>query len=171
MEYITYVSDVTQNYSLNYFTNAYINNSLIGRFGIRGAGFNTGQPMSLSIYVDDNYRGLGISKELIKRTCNLVKRTFPDIRYDQMLVIDFDASDGFWTHIGMKNSRYYGSKRNLESRGYQGDITFRDLCNYAHGVIRGSGIHTYKKKPQKRKTKKRKTQKRKTQKRKTKSKV
>ena len=67
MAHITYVSDVTQNYSLNYFTNAYINNSLIGRFGIRGAGFNTGQPMSLSIYVDDNYRGLGISKELIKQ--------------------------------------------------------------------------------------------------------
>lgn len=103
----------------------------IGTFEIYGPGFNTGKTMALNIYIEDEYQGKGLSKKLIKNMCTFLKENVKDIRKDQLLFIDADASDGFWEHIGMKPNKYYNTRRNVEGAGYELVFTFADLCDYA----------------------------------------
>ena len=63
--------------------------------------------------------------------CKFLIKNVKDIRMDQLLFIDADASDGFWEHIGMKPNKYYNTRRNLEGAGYELGITFADLYKYA----------------------------------------
>ena len=108
-------------------------NEEIGTFEIYGPGFDTGKTMALNIYIEDEYQGKGLSKILIQNMCTFLIKNVKDIRMDQLLYIDADASDGFWEHIGMKPNKYYITRRNLEGAGYELGFTFADLCNYAFG--------------------------------------
>lgn len=88
---------------------------------------------SLTISIDDDLQGRGISTLLIKTMVDFCKTIYPNIRHDQLLFIDGDGSGGFWEHIGMKPNRYgynYRGHRQLEGRGYEKVITFRELQNY-----------------------------------------
>ena len=112
-----------------------INNNTIGEFEIKGK-FNSGKTISMEIRVDEQYQGLGLSRILIRSLCNYIKFNCEDIRMDQLLFIDMDASDGFWEYIGMKQNRYgidyQGHREELEGVGYEMYITFRDLYKWAN---------------------------------------
>lgn len=102
----------------------------IGEFIISGT-FDTGTTCSMSIHVDDAWIGKGISRLMIRSMIQHVTKVCPSIRADQLLFIDVDASDGFWTHIGMKNNRYgidyKGRRICLEGKGYEKYMTWRQL--------------------------------------------
>ena len=113
-----------------------LNNAEVGYFEISGPEFDTGETMSMGISIDDNYIGKGYTRELIKYLCNTIKTVYPQIRGDQLLFIDVDASDGFWDKIGMKENRYgidSNTTRNLEGQGYEKYISFYDLCKFGSG--------------------------------------
>ena len=150
-----------------------------GSFEIEGEGFNKGKPMSMTINIHDSLTNKGLSRQLIRETCNLIIKNCPEIRPDQMILIDGDGSGGFWDYIGMKDNRYYSTKtlRDLETKGYEKEISFLKLCQFGDkGLAKGIKEKTknlkkrrkLKKTNKKKKTKKRKTKKRKTKKRKTK---
>ena len=118
----------------------------------------------------------GYSRELIKRTCELIKKEYPGIRKDQLLYIDADASSGFWDYIGMESARYYDryDKRFVEGAGFEKQITFQGLCKWADVAlpVNGGSRKKYKRKTRKRKrNRKRKTFRKRNKKRKTKRKV
>ena len=113
-----------------------LNNSEVGYFEISGPEFDTGETMSMGISIDDNYIGKGYARELIKHNCANIRKNYPQIRSDQLLLIDADASEGFWDKIGMKVNRYgidSNTTRNLEGRGYEKSITFNELCKFGGG--------------------------------------
>ena len=132
------------------------NGEEVGSFEIEGQGFNTGKTMNMSISINNEsnkYQGKGYSRKMIKKLCDKIKEEYyPQIRSDQMLHINTNASQGFWDKIGMKEARYYRSaaSRNVEGRGYEKDITFSKLCMFGNG---GCGYKCRKTKKQK-KTKK-----------------
>jgi hypothetical protein len=104
----------------------------IGEFRIYGT-FDTGTPCDMTISINEEYRGKGLSRVLIKRMVEEIKKE--KVRPDQLLCIDVDASNGFWDYIGMKPNRYgldYKGKRNVECRGYEKVILVSELerfCN------------------------------------------
>ena len=113
-----------------------LNNTEIGYFSISGPEFNTGETMSMNISIDDNYVGKGYARKLIKHNCANIRKNYPQIRSDQLLLIDADASEGFWEKIGMKINRYgidSNTRRNLEGKGYEKSITFNELCKFGGG--------------------------------------
>lgn len=117
----------------------------IGEFRISGKGFDTGQTMDMGIHVLDGYKGRGLSRTLIKELCIHIKNEYPQIRPDQFLFIDTDASweynakkdeyVSFWDYIGMDENRYYDSNRDIEGQGYEKNITFQDLCKWCGANI------------------------------------
>lgn len=107
-------------------------NDEIAYFMISGEGFDTGKPMDMNIFVEDKYVGMGLAKKLIQNMVYNLKEHYPNIRKDQLLFIDTDASNGFWEHIGMKNNRYYDGNRDVEGRGYEKHITYQSLCAVGH---------------------------------------
>jgi len=175
---LKYVSKVSAPFvgNIEYKTTLFLNGEEIGDFEISGPGFDTGETMSLGINVEEDHQKKGYSRELIKRTCELVKKEYPGIRKDQLLSIDADASSGFWDYIGMESARYYYryDKRVVEGAGFEKQITFQGLCNWA-GValpVNGGSRKKYKRKTRKRKrNRKRKTFRKRNKKRKTKRKV
>ena len=96
-------------------------------------GFNTGNTMSMSIMVKNEYQGLGISRMMIKTLCEYIENIIPfEIRTDQMIFIDADASNGFWDYVGMKENRYYDRyKISREGCGYEKVITWNKLKKWA----------------------------------------
>ena len=107
-----------------------LRNKKIGRFVIEGKSnhsnhFNSGNPCSMSIGIDDkNYKGKGLSPIMIKYMIDNIKRDYPNIRPTQYLYIDADASGGFWDSIGMEEHS------NEEGKGYEKRISFENLQKY-----------------------------------------
>ena len=142
--------------------------SIIAYFEISGQGFNTGETMDMSISIDEKYKKCGLSRKMVKVLCEYIQGIFPNIRKDQLLFIDTDASwdwkngklTSFWEYIGMKPSRYYirGNGVDREGKGFELGITFLDLCNWAGastGLLRGGKkfIKSVKKRYKKKKSK------------------
>jgi len=107
-------------------------NKKIGRFYIEGESkpgysnyFNSGNPCSMGIMIDVKYRTKGLSPIMIKYMIDNIERDYPNIRDNQYLYIDIDASRGFWNSIGMKTY-------NNEEIGYEKRITFGELKQYVY---------------------------------------
>jgi len=86
----------------------------------------------VSISIDEKYQGFGYSRLMWRYMFDNCLSEYP-IRYDQLFFIDADASDGYWDHIGFVSNRYgydYNGKRDLEGKGYEKVITFRNF--YLH---------------------------------------
>ena len=113
------------------------NNVEIGYFSI-----TFGDPLSLNISIEDTaeFRGKGLAKFMVACACLKMITQFPNIRSNQLIFIDSDASAGFWDNIGMVQNRNYerSRNRNLEGRGYEKYITFGNLSKWSLGVILGS---------------------------------
>ena len=111
------------------------NSKKIGRFVIEGISnhlnhFNSGNPCSMSIGIDDkNYKGKGLSPIMIKYMIDNIKRDYPKIRPNQYLYIDADASGGFWDSIGMEEHN------NEEGKGYEKRISFENLQKYVDNQL------------------------------------
>jgi hypothetical protein len=93
--------------------------------------------MEIRIEEESNLQNKGLAKLMIGLLLLKLIEENPNIRKDQLLVIDGDASGGFWDHIGMKQGRYsYMSNRktnqtNLEVYGYEKEITFSNISMWA----------------------------------------
>jgi len=112
-----------------------INNKKIGRFVIEGISnhsnhFNSGNPCSMSISIDELYKGRGLSPIMIKYMIDNIKRDYPNIRGNQYLYIDADASGGFWDSIGMEEHS------NKEGEGYEKRISFERLQKYVEDQLK-----------------------------------
>ena len=113
-----------------------LRNKKIGRFVIEGKSnhsnhFNSGNPCSMSIGIDDkNYKGKGLSPIMIKYMIDNIKRDYPNIRANQYLYIDADASGGFWDSIGMEEHS------NEEGKGYEKRISFENLQKYVDDQLK-----------------------------------
>lgn len=119
-------------------------NQELGHFSL-----NITTPYDLSVNIDDNYQGKGLSKELLKLFYYVITRRYvgPDVngnnmyvfengitlRDSDMLAIDADASanprgKSFWDYIGMKPNRHYDRQNpNYELRGYEKTIPLKEL--------------------------------------------
>ena len=138
-----------------------------------------GNVPEMSINVDEQYNGLGLTKIMIKLLIDKIYKECPRIEPSQILLyIDTDASVGFWTRIGMTPNRTYERHRNSIGKGYEANITLQTLYKYSitpssrggslsRMVNSSMGIARGKLKKH-RKTKHRKTKHRKTKHRKTK---
>ena len=93
--------------------------------------FRPGLKISLGIGLDEPYRGKGLSTFMVKK---LLEHIGDQIDPTQLLVIDVDASEGYWVHIGMVPNR--GERRVSRGdnfgdiTGYEKTITYRDLNTY-----------------------------------------
>ena len=101
-----------------------------GECSISGS-FDTGETCAVTISIDEAYQGRGYSRLLWKKMIQQIEQEYPSIRSDQMFFIDADASAGYWDHIGFTTNRYgydyNGNRKQLEGRGYEKVITFRQL--------------------------------------------
>ena len=79
------------------------NDKEVGSFEISGQGFGGKHTMELRISILPPYQRKGLSRQLIKKTCEYLKANTA-ITDTQLLFIDVDASDGFWQHIGMEDN-------------------------------------------------------------------
>jgi hypothetical protein len=134
-------------------------NPELGHFTIEGKGydefeecFDSGNTCSMTISLDDEIQGKGLSRIMIEHMVENIKLDYPRIRGDQMLFIDGDGSGGFWGHIGMKPHRYgydYRGGREYEGKGYEKMLTFQDLVNFVNNSKKGKGRKTKGNKPRK----------------------
>ena len=121
-----------------------------GYFSISGKGFYgekaTGdtQNMDLNISIEDEQQGNGYSNYLIHALCEYILANThgtsngldnQEIINNYLLLIDTDASEGYWDRIGMKPNRQANSKRS-NSRGYEKSITFGKLHNNVKRKLR-----------------------------------
>jgi len=121
-------------------------NKELGHFSLK-----ISRPYDLSVSIDDDYQGLGLSKKLLELFYNVITRrhyrtdrngnnvyVFENgitLNDTDILVIDTDASSNargvsFWDYIGMKPNRHYdrgNSNRHYESSGYEKTITLKDI--------------------------------------------
>ena len=80
---------------------------------------------ALSIHIDESYQKQGWSRRLFTE---LFRSVYFDT--DTLLVIDADASSGYWEHIGFAPNRYgydYKGRRMFGIRGYEKIATVRDV--------------------------------------------
>ena len=124
----------------------------IGEFRLNKI-LNDKHPHDLEISIEDDYRGKGLSKLLIKEMCKNLKGIIAE---DTFLYIDTDASwepdssgklKSYWNYLGMKNT----PDGDAYKEGYEKRIKFSDLCKKVSG-----GKKIKKRKSKKRKSKKRK---------------
>lgn len=128
-------------------------NIKIGEFALSGDSilngndfFDSGNPISMTIYINNDYRGNNLARLMVGELLLQCIKEFP-VRVDQILLIDADGSAGFWDSIGMKQGRYSWNGPNLreplvqrEAAGYEKEITFSDLATWALGIPLGQGI-------------------------------
>lgn len=131
-----------------------------GRFSISGKGFygekttSVEQPqiMDLNISIEDEQQGNGYSNYLVHALCEYILANThgtssglnnKEIIINYLLLIDTDASEGYWDKIGMIPNRRENSKR-ANSSGYEKSITFRELHNYAKYKLKHYVIMTRK---------------------------
>jgi len=110
---------------------------------------NISRPYDLSVSLDHDYQGLGLSKKLLELFYYVITRrhyqtdrngnnvyVFENgitLNDSNILTIDTDASSNtrgvsFWNYIGMKPNRHYDRRNpNYESRGYEKTITLKDI--------------------------------------------
>ena len=89
-----------------------------------------GSTCSMTISIDDDFQKKGYSRKMLACMIKNIEREWPDIPLEKMFFIDADASAGFWDHIGYVENRYgydYFGLRDLEGKGYEKNITLRDL--------------------------------------------
>lgn len=104
---------------------------------------NIVEVLSLSIFIEDEYCGIGLSKVmfryLLDNFYNIMKEhyKYDDYSIDHILLhIDTDASwwngTSYWDYIGMKPSRYEDRKLGgkLCYEGYEKDICFKNLKQF-----------------------------------------
>jgi len=125
-----------------------------GYFSMSGHGFfreeakdySEHQRMQLNIQIEDSQQGRGYSFQLIRALCEYILDTprvhekpiggldRTEIVNSYILLIDSDASDGFWERAGLTDSRHYDSTR-PGLAGFEKDITFQRLYNRAQTMI------------------------------------
>jgi hypothetical protein len=129
--------------------NVFILDKLKAEVGYFTISVNEKFTLMMNIFVDDEYfdgnlRKIGLSRLLI---CSMIYVLKDNVRKDQLLFIDVDASyenkKSFWDHIGMtycrfdKESRVGIRKTSLDGSGCEKVITFSDLSKWATGVPMG----------------------------------
>ena len=83
---------------------------------------------SVSIHIDESEQHKGYSRMLLYTLVH-----FTDVTPDDILVIDADASNGFWAHIGFRENRYgydYKGNRRMAGKGYEKIATVRDIYTW-----------------------------------------
>ena len=130
--------------------------------------FDRGYPIQISIEVEDEETNKGFSKLLIGMMCHCIEDLpnkdggYPQIRTDQLISIDSDASDGFWEKVGFIEGRYNRRTGAVQREGrYEGLITFQELKTWAimpSKKGRGKNKNRTNKKKSKRKRRKRRMQ-------------
>jgi hypothetical protein len=83
---------------------------------------------ALRIHIDDAYQKQGWSRRLFKELFKSVK-----LDPDTLLVIDADASNGYWDYLGFRPNRYgydYTGRREFSIRGYEKIATVRDVKRF-----------------------------------------
>lgn len=121
--------------------------------------FNSGNTCNMTISIDDEHQGKGLTREMIKEMVTTIKEKYPQIRSDQLLFIDADASDGFWDKIGMKENPNYDADSTEEGSGFEKRITFGNLEKFANNSpsrkrSKGGSRKTKRNKSKRNKTKK-----------------
>jgi GNAT superfamily N-acetyltransferase len=116
----------------NYYFTSYVydqkhNKQEVGRFEITKL-----PPHSMSINVDDNYQGRGISMKLISNLLKYIISNTELSEEDPYFYIDTDASEGFWTKIGMEPTPETDEYRGYEKRILLSDLIKR-VSKYSHG--------------------------------------
>lgn len=108
--------------------------SIKGTEGGNGDCFDTGNTCYMEISIEEVYQGQGLARQMIQKMVKQICIDYPQIRSDQMLFIDADASVGFWDRLGMKAHRYDDDhvryRRVLEGNGYAKGITFYQLSTF-----------------------------------------
>ena len=100
------------------------------------------EPISLGIGIDEEYQDRGWSTPMIAAMIEFIGNRMSD---DQELVIDTDASDGYWKHLGFQENRHYRqTKVSTVGQGYEAFITMGGLK--AHIMPRKGGKRTRRKK-------------------------
>ena len=132
-------TDINKNHTIT------INNST----GIELGYFTLGQNINtftLNISVDEEYQHKGLSRVMIAAMIlYLETETNLNIRYDQLLFIDTDASwnnegTSFWDSIGMTECRFNKPERvsmrkmPFDGAGYEKKITYRKLSSWAFTI-------------------------------------
>ena len=83
---------------------------------------------ALSIHIDEHEQHKGYSRMLLYTLLH-----FTGVVPDDILVIDADASNGFWHHIGFRDNRYgydYKGTRHVAGKGYEKIATVRDIYTW-----------------------------------------
>jgi hypothetical protein len=83
---------------------------------------------AVQIHIDDAYQHQGWSRRLFKE----LFQTF-NLDLDTWLVIDADASNGYWDYLGFVANRYgydYMGRRMPTIRGYEKIATVRDVKKF-----------------------------------------
>ena len=85
---------------------------------------------SMNIFIDDQYQGNQLSRLMITSILYVLSKC---ISSDLLLYIDCDASNGFWTSIGMKENKYYSTQiyKNRYNSGYELCIRIKELSKWA----------------------------------------
>ena len=101
----------------------YVDSIQVGQFTV----YNS-NPWSLGIYVEEEWRGQGISRRLMR---GLLDEWTSRNEYDpkRALYIDTDASVGFWDHIGMKTNPDAENKT-VSHYGYEKCMTVGELSTF-----------------------------------------
>jgi hypothetical protein len=94
------------------------------------------QVISLTIFVEDEYTGQKWSRRMIRE---MIQKIGPYMSDDQLLYIDADSSNGYWTSIGMKPNPHYviDDSHRVIGDGYELVISYGDLKKYAFPEIGG----------------------------------
>ena len=85
---------------------------------------------ALSIHIDEAYQKQGWSRRLFTELFKSV-----NLDPDTLLVIDADASNGYWDYLGFVQNRYgydYQGRRTFRIRGYEKISTVRQLLPLCH---------------------------------------
>jgi hypothetical protein len=78
-----------------------------GRLTVEGEPFKTslGKVNVIDISVDEPFRHIGVATQLIRALLTLILKKEPDAK-NEMLYIDTDTTDGFWTYMGANHLPY-----------------------------------------------------------------
>lgn len=103
----------------------------LGHFTIKERADN--KMLEMAINVDETQQGKGHARMLINILCNYLIKNYPEDLTYRLIYIDGDGSLGFWDKIGMKFNRYFDTKTNrqIEGKGYEKNISFKNLAKWA----------------------------------------
>ena len=82
----------------------------------------------MSIFVDEEKRGLGLARRMMQR---LFFECDKDVFDSTYVYIDTDCSDGFWEHVGFVANPLYETTGTMEY-GYEKRISWEQLRTFAH---------------------------------------